>query len=200
LYTYDGKILKKWQAATGILLDTVKVTNAPFLSGGLQVDNCDDIFAGAGDSIKQYDVNLNLVTTIPATDTVYDLKLGINNLLYACGNGFVQSIQLPVMCSSSSEPISSQTSTLIIPNVFSPNGDGKNDVFKVQSSGISTFDAQIFDRWGIKLYEWNNPLSGWDGKIKSGDDAPDGTYYYLINATGVDGKKYTEKGFLTLLR
>ncbi|MEO6882711.1 MAG: gliding motility-associated C-terminal domain-containing protein [Bacteroidia bacterium] len=202
LYTYDGAILKKWNAPTGVLLGSVAVEDSSFKWGGLQVDSCNDIFVGAMNSVKQYDVNLNLINTIATTDTVYDLKLGTNNLLYACGKGFVQSIQLDSLCGSepTSPPIvPTLQSSLIIPNVFSPNGDGKNDVFKVQSIGISTFDAKIFDRWGIQLFEWTNPNIGWNGETKTGN-APDGTYYYLINATGIDGKKYLEKGFVTLIR
>ena len=91
-------------------------------------------------------------------------------------------------------------SILIVPNVFSPNGDGKNDVFKVQASAITSFQGKIFDRWGIKLYEWYDANGGWDGRTSGGVEVPSGTYYYLINATGADGKQYQEKGYLTLLR
>ncbi|MEO6882593.1 MAG: gliding motility-associated C-terminal domain-containing protein [Bacteroidia bacterium] len=91
-------------------------------------------------------------------------------------------------------------SILIIPNVFSPNGDGKNDLFTVKSSGIVALHGEIFDRWGIKLYSWDGSSGGWNGVNTSGVEVPAGTYYYLITATGVDGKKYVEKGYLTLLR
>ncbi|HVA97597.1 MAG TPA: gliding motility-associated C-terminal domain-containing protein, partial [Bacteroidia bacterium] len=81
-----------------------------------------------------------------------------------------------------------------------PNGDGKNDVFRVQSSNMTTFEAQIFDRWGIKVYAWDGPNGGWDGRSQSGVEETAGTYYYLITATGADGKQYQEKGFVTLVR
>ncbi|HVA98240.1 MAG TPA: gliding motility-associated C-terminal domain-containing protein, partial [Bacteroidia bacterium] len=61
-------------------------------------------------------------------------------------------------------------------------------------------DAEIFDRWGIKLYEWNTLNGGWDGRTTGGVEVPAGTYYYLIKAMGFDGKQYVEKGYLTLIR
>ncbi|MEO6884575.1 MAG: gliding motility-associated C-terminal domain-containing protein, partial [Bacteroidia bacterium] len=69
-----------------------------------------------------------------------------------------------------------------------------------QSNGLSSFSAEIFNRWGVKVYTWTDPLKGWDGRNTGGTEMSAGTYYYLINATGVDGVKYAEKGFITLIR
>jgi gliding motility-associated-like protein len=90
-------------------------------------------------------------------------------------------------------------SVLIIPNVFTPNGDGINDIFTMQSSGLATLDAVIYNRWGQQLYEWHTINGGWDG-YASGVPAPNGTYYYRINATGIDGKIYSEQGSFALIR
>ena len=86
-----------------------------------------------------------------------------------------------------------------IPNVFSPNGDGKNDVYKMDVSGINTFHCEIYNRWGQKLYEWDGINGYWDGKTKNGI-ASDGTYYYIINYTTPDLFSKTAHGFLTLTR
>lgn len=95
LYTYDGTVLKKWNPASGTLIGTVAVTPATsFKWSGITVDACDHIFVGAVNSIKQYDVNLSLVNTFAAADTVYDLKLGPGNILYACGRGFVSAMPM----------------------------------------------------------------------------------------------------------
>jgi gliding motility-associated-like protein len=91
-------------------------------------------------------------------------------------------------------------STLIIPNVFSPNADGNNDMFFVTSTGIKNFDCVIFDRWGLKIAELNKISQGWDGKTSAGLFASDGTYYYVIKATGLDNKVYDKTGFVSLLR
>ncbi len=91
-------------------------------------------------------------------------------------------------------------SSMTVPNVFTPNGDGKNDVFSVISQGITKFDMKIYDRWGILMSEATSPIQGWDGHDKSGIAVVDGTYYYIITGTGVDGKAYKYNGFLTLIR
>ncbi|MES2285610.1 MAG: PKD-like domain-containing protein [Bacteroidota bacterium] len=93
-----------------------------------------------------------------------------------------------------------QNSVFVIPNIFTPNGDNVNDVFTVQGIGLKTLDAEIFNRWGQKEAEWHTTSGGWDGRTASGLEATTGTYYYIINATGKDGKEYSEKGSFSLIR
>ena len=85
------------------------------------------------------------------------------------------------------------------PNVFTPNGDGINDEFRVAYKSIIEFDCWIFNRWGSKLYHWTDPQKGWDGTI-NGKPAHEGAYFYVIKALGSDGIKYTLKGDINLLR
>ncbi len=94
-----------------------------------------------------------------------------------------------------------EVSVLVIPNVFTPNGDGNNDYFKpVLAEGLSKFNMVIYDRWGLKMSEVTNESLGWDGNAKNGSDAPDGTYYYIVTADGADGKKYEFTGYVSLIR
>ncbi len=88
---------------------------------------------------------------------------------------------------------------LVVSNVFTPNGDGNNDFFEINHTGITSFDIEIYDRWGNKLYEGHTPNSKWDGRNSNGKNADDGTYYYLVKAKGIDGQEYSEKGFLTII-
>ena len=96
-------------------------------------------------------------------------------------------------------------SKLDVPNVFSPNGDGVNDEFKVAYQSLTTFRARVYSIHGRLLHEWTDPAKGWDGTI-GGNPAAEGTYYYVIEATGddydEDGKqiKYKMKGDINLLR
>lgn len=96
-------------------------------------------------------------------------------------------------------------SKLDVPNVFSPNGDGVNDEFKVAYQSLTTFRARVYSIHGRLLHEWTDPAKGWDGTI-GGNPAAEGTYYYVIEATGddydEDGKqiKYKLKGDINLLR
>jgi gliding motility-associated-like protein len=93
-------------------------------------------------------------------------------------------------------------SKLEVPNVFTPNGDGANDIFFVRSANLTNITAQIFDRWGNKIYELNTDKGNiaWDGKNQQGKEVPDGTYFYTIKATGKDGQGYDTKGTVSLYR
>lgn len=92
-------------------------------------------------------------------------------------------------------------SKLEMPNAFSPNGDGINDVYKAKDGyqSLVEFHAYIFNRWGQKLFEWTNPADGWDGKYK-GKDVAQGVYFVLVEAKGADGKTYKIKRDVNLLR
>lgn len=93
-------------------------------------------------------------------------------------------------------------SLLEVPNVFTPNGDGKNDVFMVKGLSLENFHAVILNRWGRQVYEWSDPSGGWDGRI-NGKYATPGTYFYVITARGrerINPPEYIKKGALMLIR
>jgi gliding motility-associated-like protein len=121
-------------------------------------------------------------------------ELGMNTICLVADNG--------VGCADTAcaEIDVFQNSVFVIPNVFTPNGDDVNDVFTVKNVGLETMDAQIFNRWGQKQYEWHTTNGGWDGRTASGVIVPDGTYYFMISAKGYDGKEYFEKGSFELIR
>lgn len=89
--------------------------------------------------------------------------------------------------------------SVTIPNVFTPNGDTKNDVFKITAVGIKSLECSIYDRWGLKLYQWSGINGGWDGSVKGGT-APDGTYFFIVTYTDEKDQSITEKGFISLFR
>lgn len=88
---------------------------------------------------------------------------------------------------------------LVIPNVFTPDGDGINDLFKFELSGYEKIDGVIFNRWGKKIYEWSGLQPDWDGKI-NGNEATQGVYFYIITGKDILGKEAKQNGTLTLLR
>lgn len=92
-------------------------------------------------------------------------------------------------------------SSLQMPNAFSPNGDGINDIYRAKDGyqSLTEFHAYIFNRWGQKLFEWTNPADGWDGTYK-GKPVKDGVYFCLVKAKGADGKTYNIKRDVNLLR
>ncbi|MCX8080463.1 MAG: gliding motility-associated C-terminal domain-containing protein, partial [Bacteroidia bacterium] len=89
-----------------------------------------------------------------------------------------------------------------IPNVFTPNGDGLNDVFNVKGTGLKSerYLMQIFDRWGNLIYQTKDINKGWDGTVK-GVPAQEGVYIYQVRVIGNGsiGKKEF-KGHVTLLK
>jgi len=89
--------------------------------------------------------------------------------------------------------------TIFIPNIFTPNNDGSNDLFLVSSKNIKEIYYDIYDRWGLKIAYYNGLTGGWDGQTKNGGMAPDGTYYYILHATALNGKEISQSGFLQLL-
>jgi len=93
-------------------------------------------------------------------------------------------------------------SKLEIPNVFTPNGDGVNDVFFLHVANLTEISAMIFDRWGHKVYELSSSTGNiaWDGKNEFGNDAAAGAYFYVIKATGKDRQSYDAKGNVSLYR
>ena len=99
------------------------------------------------------------------------------------------------------EGIVVDSSLVQVPNVFTPNGDGKNDMFRVKALSLKSFHAVVFNRLGRKVFEWDDPKGGWNGKIGGSYAAP-GTYFFVIEAVGAeqDNKKYVKKGTVLLIR
>ena len=98
--------------------------------------------------------------------------------------------------------ISIYDSKLEMPNAFSPNGDEFNNTYKPKSGyqSIVEFHAYIFNRWGVKLYEWSDiDADGWDGTYK-GKPVPEGVYFCLVKAKGADGRVFNIKRDVNLLR
>lgn len=84
-----------------------------------------------------------------------------------------------------------------IPNVFTPNGDGINDVFKIYNVGYNSLHCEIYNRWGKKLYEWDDVNGSWNGKINN-TTGVDGVYFYIYKAIKFDDTVNENKGFFHL--
>lgn len=84
--------------------------------------------------------------------------------------------------------VSIQESQLLVPNVFTPNGDGQNDEFRILYRSLRDYHIWVYNRWGKLVYESTDPSRGWDGTI-NGRPAAEGAYYYVIRAIGTDAAK-----------
>jgi gliding motility-associated-like protein len=96
--------------------------------------------------------------------------------------------------------IVNEYSSIFIPSVFTPNGDGYNDAFEIVEDKLAAVEVAIFNRWGSEVYSWNKLNGSWNGKGSDGGELPDGTYYYVIKARGIDDKQYDYQGTVKLLR
>ena len=94
----------------------------------------------------------------------------------------------------------SDSSGITLPNVFTPNGDGANDVFKPVTIGIAQLSAWIYNRYGQLVCTWDKPKGSWDGHSTSGEECSDGVYFIVIEAKGFDDKDYKLKSTITLIR
>ena len=95
---------------------------------------------------------------------------------------------------------SASESKLEFPNGISPNDDEKNDVLKAKEGykSIVSFHAAVFNRWGQKLYAWDDVRGGWDGKYK-GKPVKDGVYFLVVSAKGGDGIDYNIKKAINVI-
>ncbi len=89
--------------------------------------------------------------------------------------------------------------TFYVPDAFTPNNDGLNDVFRPKFRGYISLEAYIFDRWGQLIYKWNTLDGGWDGRV-NGNKVQEDTYVYLIKATSYLKKPYQIIGTVTVIR
>jgi gliding motility-associated-like protein len=91
---------------------------------------------------------------------------------------------------------------LYIPNTFTPNNDGVNDIFKPEGDGVLKFEMMIFDRWGNLIFNTDDINKGWDGKANGGSEiAQIDTYVYLINLRALSNKHdYTYRGIVNLIK
>jgi gliding motility-associated-like protein len=88
---------------------------------------------------------------------------------------------------------------ILIPNLFSPNGDGANDVFSIFGNNIREVSLKIFNRWGEKVFEADNIYNGWDGTYKSVAQ-PSDVYTYIVDIVFLDNQKMFKSGTITLVR
>ncbi|MEN3041120.1 MAG: PKD domain-containing protein, partial [Bacteroidia bacterium] len=86
---------------------------------------------------------------------------------------------------------------LFVPNVFTPNGDGINDVWLIRTS--LPYEVWVYDRWGNLIFQGNNSRL-WDGRTSAGNECPEGAYTYKLRAQLPDRREFVRSGTVTILR
>ena len=86
-----------------------------------------------------------------------------------------------------------------IPNAFTPNNDGRNDLFKVYGSSVTAAEIKIYNQWGVMLYETKDNQKGWDGTHKN-NPQPVGLYVYVVKVRLSNEDTFIKKGTIRLIR
>lgn len=154
---------------------------------------------GAQSSIKSiWNFANGTGTTLSTADQVLTVPFK------AAGNYRVKMYAYSGSCmdTSSIQILVSLPSELEIPNIFTPNGDNRNDVFFIKGTSLKNVKLTVTDRWGHQVIEIEGKegVVSWDGKDFGGKECADGIYFYILKANGLDGNDYDRQGNITLLR
>ena len=194
---------------------TVKVTNK--ISGCSQTMN---VNVKAGDKVS-VDVDakpdftifegesLDLVVTNPINGAQYIWSTGASTITIKVAPKETTSYKVTVTdkngCTASDEvTVTVRTAKcdetdIYLPNAFTPNNDGSNDVFRLRSNFIDKMELIIYNRWGQEIFRTIDKEFGWDGTFKNEELAPD-TYAYYLNVLCVNKEVYSKRGNVNLLR
>ena len=132
--------------------------------------------------------NLPSTSVTPETTTTYTVT--VTDTFGCTRTATVTLLVTPIVCDN---PF------VFIPNSFTPNGDGMNDVLYVRSDVLDECYFVIYNRWGEKIFETVDQSIGWDGKFKQ-KDCQRGTYDYYFKGKCKDGDELELKGNVTLIR
>jgi gliding motility-associated-like protein len=155
--------------------------------------NVDFTNTSTGATSYSWDLGDGTTSTVTNPANIYT-EPGTYTVLLTAMNGGP-----PCLDTMSLTIVVTEESRFVIPNVFTPNGDGKNDRFTIVAVGVDHVEGEIFNRWGKRVYDWSGDSnSGWDGKI-NGKVAQDGTYYFVLTVKPTDGEATIQKGYFQLL-
>lgn len=164
-----------------------------------------------------FDVNPSTVEITNATVTFNNQSTNDLTWLWDFGDGNSSTSQNPshtytapgqysvVLVAENSSCFDTATFVILVndvvslPNVFTPNGDGINDLFGINSTLVSEVEFIIFNRWGATVFETKDANLHWDGKV-NGQDASEGVYFYVVRVKKTDGETQDHKGSVTLIR
>lgn len=110
-----------------------------------------------------------------------------------------QSLDASPQYSYSNITLTELNTTMFLPNVFTPDGDGLNDRFVAKGPKVFNFELEVYSRWGVLIFTTTDNFNGWDGRIND-RDAPEGTYIYKIYFEDAEGRKYDQSGSMLLMR
>ena len=136
-----------------------------------------------------FDDTVNFEEFVFTTDTIITLTYVDNNgCLFTSTDSFIF------------EDCSTEDLLIYVPNVFTPNGDGTNDLFMLHIDGAILHEGSIYNRWGNKIHDFTADNLVWNGKSANGENVQDGVYTYIFTYTKMDGVREQVHGFVTVIR
>lgn len=155
---------------------------------------------------QRYEVSVdNGVTFIPpssgangTTHTISNLQPNQSVSIQVRAIGAV-ACENSALASANGKSTNPNGNNIFVPNLFSPNGDGMNDIMYVYGTSIAQLEFRIYNQWGQLVFTSKDQRQGWDGTM-SGQRQPVGVYVYIVKATMQDGTVVTKKGNVTLMR
>ena len=158
------------------------------------LENGNMLINGAVGGTAPYSYSFNGLP-VQENDSILNIGIGNYPITVIDGNG----------CSytqTSSFTMTSGISNIFIPNVLTANEDQANDLWKIQASCIDKMECQILNRWGNKIFEFNNLDSGWNGKTSDGFQVEEGVYFYKVTFDyfGDDKEEGVFHGHITVIR
>jgi gliding motility-associated-like protein len=124
---------------------------------------------------------------LPNTDPLQDLGENVSNGPIETNNDVIVMPQVENTHGSSPLPEKDQELEVVLTNVFTPNGDGKNDYLFINALGLTDFSVVVLSQANQVIFQSTDPSFNWDGKLTNGDDAPIGQYVYFITAKSDSG-------------
>ena len=119
---------------------------------------------------------------LPNTNPLQDLGENTSNNSVKTNNDLIVMPQVENTNESSPLPEKDQELEVVLTNIFTPNGDGKNDYLFVDANGLTDFSVVVLSQANQVIFQSTDPSFNWDGKLTNGDDAPIGQYVYFITA------------------
>lgn len=141
---------------------------------------------------NEYDVDFYNMSSVNTTVFLWEFGDGDEAETYNAFHHYIDTedhivwltVWNPLGCVDSTSVLVQPQSHLYVPNAFSPDGDGFNDVFGPVGHDIYEYEMNIFDRWGEVIFTTEDPNEPWDGKIDGGDEASNGVYVWKLRARG----------------
>lgn len=174
---------------------TITVSSSPIIDLIITDDNCfneeGSIVSLVSGGIAPYSYSWD---NGGITSTITDLPSGSYTLVVVDSAG----------CSNSTFGVVNDQNNncnyhIFLPNIFSPNADNHNDIFKIRGEGILSVSLVIYSRWGEKVFETTDPDIGWNGQFK-GEDMNAGVFVYYLKATMINNELIEKQGNVTLVR